>query len=70
MTIFDLAPLSSWRKARRTFKALAKSDFFDTQRMQMAMEVQRLYCKRLEAENAELRRALAAQNAEVDALWR
>jgi hypothetical protein len=59
VTIFDLAPLSSWRKARRTFKALAKSDFFNTQRMQMAMEVQRLYCKRLEAENVELRERLS-----------
>jgi hypothetical protein len=70
LTIFDLAPLSSWRKARQTFKVLAQSDFLDTVRMMMAMEAQRLYCKWLQAENAELRRALAAQNAEIDALWR
>lgn len=60
MTIFDLAPLSSWRAARKTFKFLAKSDYFDVVRMQMAMEAQRLYCKHLQSENAELRQALAA----------
>lgn len=65
MTIFDLAPLSSWRKARWTFKLLAESDFFDTARMQMAMEVQRLYCKRLEAENVELLERLSERSKQA-----
>lgn len=62
MTIFDIAPLSEWRKAHASIlKELAKSYYFDTVKMMLAMEVQRLYCKRLQAENAEL----LAQNAEL-----
>lgn len=59
MTIFDIAPLNVWRKLDLSIRrGIRCGDYADTVRLAMRLELYRLCCKKLEAENAELRQAL------------